>query len=70
MITLKRYIVKSWEGQYLTPRRSTGRMYENRSGWSDDPEDARIFQTLSAARTASNSVKGNKEVVEVAVILP
>lgn len=40
--------------KYLTPRRNVGRMYMDRSGWSDSIADAKIFQTRGAA---TNSAK-------------
>jgi len=52
-------IVRHWGGAgwcYLTPRRGTGRMYEARSSWTDDVEDAKIFQSKGAA---SNSARQN-----------
>lgn len=54
----KKCIVVSSDGKYLTPRRNTGEMYVSRSGWSDDIDDAKIFQTPGAA---SNSASYNNE---------
>lgn len=51
-------IVVSTDGKFLTPRRNNGKMYESRSGWSADIEEAKIFQTRNAA---GNSAKYNGE---------
>lgn len=54
----KKCIVVSSTGEFLTPRRNNGKMYESRSGWSKDIEDAKIFQTKNAAK---NSAEYNGE---------
>lgn len=51
--TRNRYVAINNFGQYLTPRRNTGKMYENRSGWSDNIDDAKIFSTSGAAKNSS-----------------
>ena len=51
----KKCIVVSFDGKYLTPRRNNGKMYESRSGWSDDIEDAKIFQTEGAAKNLAEA---------------
>ena len=56
----KKCIVVSSEGQYLTPRRNNGKLYESRSGWSSDIEDAKIFQTPAAAKNSA-SANGQKD---------
>ena len=48
------YIVKADNGKYLTPRRNTGVMYENRSTWSKDIGDAKIFNTKGAGTNSGN----------------
>lgn len=55
-----RFIVVDDSGdyrKYQTPRRNTGRMYEDRTSWSAFIADARIFQTKAAA---TNSAKQSK----------
>jgi hypothetical protein len=47
-------IARNGDGKYLTPRRNTGSQYEDRAGWSDFLEHAKIFQSRAAA---SNSAK-------------
>lgn len=44
-----KFVVENAKGQVLTPRRATGVMYESRAMWSDNGEDAKIFQTKAAA---------------------
>jgi hypothetical protein len=44
-----KFVVENAEGQVLTPRRATGKLYEARAMWSDNGEDAKIFQTKAAA---------------------
>ena len=39
---------------YLTPRRNNGIMYESRSGWSLDINDAKVFQSKGAATNSAN----------------
>lgn len=71
MDRLKRYVVRAYDETYLTPRRNTGRMYEARSGWSEDPEDAKVFQTKTAAiNSAKSTGEMVFEIVEVEVIIP
>lgn len=57
-------IVVKIKGQYLTPRRSTGRMYENRVQLSPYIDDAKVFNNLSAAKNSVNSNFKNPEGVE------
>lgn len=45
-------------GQYLTPRRNTGRQYEDRAGWSVDFADAKIFQSKAAASNSARQARG------------
>ena len=53
------YVVENGKGQVLTARRATGkRMYQSRAGWSDNGEDAKIFNTKGAA---TNSAKQTGE---------
>jgi hypothetical protein len=47
-------VVISDDNQYLTPRRYTGRGYQSRSGWSHDIEDAKIFNSKTAATNSAN----------------
>jgi hypothetical protein len=62
MSALTRYIAR-FRGEYLTPRRTTGKaIYRARSGWSDDFNDVRIFQTQAAARNAGNAAADSREV--------
>lgn len=49
-----KYIVESLDAGYLTPRRNNGVMYESRSSWSKDIDDAKIFQTKGAATNSAN----------------
>ncbi len=64
-----KFIAKSTNGLYLTPRRNTGAMYESRSGWSKDIEDAKIFQTKAAATNSGNQNGKHKfEVVPVQIV--
>lgn len=54
----QKFIAKHWTGKewvYLTPRRNTGRMYEDRSSWGSF-DDAKIFQSKAAA---TNSARQN-----------
>ena len=55
-----RFIVVDDSGdyrKYQTPRRNTGKMYEDRTAWSAFIADARIFQTKGAA---TNSAKQSR----------
>lgn len=38
---------------YLTPRRSTGYQYVDRTDWSPDLEDAKVFNNPSAAKRSA-----------------
>ena len=58
--TSKKCIVVSKDGKYLTPRRSNGNLYEARTGWSKDIEDAKVFQSSVAASNSANR-NGSKE---------
>ncbi len=51
----KKCIAVSSDGKYLTPRRNNGKLYESRSGWSADIEDAKIFQTPAAAKNSADA---------------
>lgn len=64
-------VLKTSEGiKFLTPRRSTGRQYESRSGWSLKFEDAKVFNTASAAKnSASASGEKDAKVVPIVTIL-
>jgi len=54
-------IVQSNGGDYLTPRRATGcGMYESRSGWSADINDAKVFNTKAAAANSANQCKDTR----------
>ena len=56
-----RYIVKIQEENvtyYLTGRRNIGSQYVNRSGWSADMDDAKVFQNKSAATTSGRANMG------------
>ena len=63
-------IVVSNDGKYLTPRRNNGKLYESRSGWSVDIEDAKIFQTNAAAKNSAE-YNGEKmyEIKQVNVVI-
>ena len=69
MIPLLRFIVVNREKEFLTPRRSTGVMYQNRSQWSKELKDARIFNSRSAAKNAISNYTKYKEILEVEVIV-
>jgi hypothetical protein len=65
-----KFIARTKSGKYLTPRRNTGNMYESRSGWSADIEDAKIFNTAAAAtNSARQSGKKDFEVVGVELVV-
>ena len=51
--TTARYIARS-AGRFLTNRKPTGRMYENRVQWSKSIDDAKVFQTSAAASNSAN----------------
>lgn len=51
---MSKCIVVSNDGKYLTPRRNNGKLYESRSGWSKDIDDAKIFQNRAAAKNSGN----------------
>ena len=67
----ERYVVNNSEGNFLTPRRNTGRRYECRSMWSPYFYDARIFMNESAANNAGRMKGKNKDfkVKKVVVLL-
>ena len=46
-------IVVDQHNLYLTPRRNNGNMYESRSGWSSDINDAKVFQSQGAAKNSA-----------------
>jgi len=70
MDKLKRYVVRAYDETYLTPRRKISG-YDYRSGWSEDPEDAKIFQTRAAAvNSAKSAGEMVFEIVEVEVVIP
>jgi len=52
------------DGKYLTARRNVGSMYVNRSGWSSDFSDAKIFASKTAA---VNSARQNRDEVNFKV---
>jgi hypothetical protein len=65
-------VAKHWTGAawvYLTPRRSTGRMYEDRSSWGSF-DDAKIFNTRAAATNSARQNLGHDgfEVVPVTIV--
>lgn len=64
------FVVKGEDGYFLTNRKSTGRMYVSRSGWSEKLDDAKIFSTKSAASNSANSNgEQDYEVLQVKVSL-
>lgn len=63
---MNKFIVQSDKGMFLTPRRATGKQYENRSGWSKNIEDAKIFQNKAAATNSANK-NGSTEYIVRAV---
>lgn len=70
---MTKFVVSKGHGvhqRFLTPRRATGRQYEDRSGWEFGIENAKVFQTKGAA---SNSAKRNGaegwELLPVAVVV-
>lgn len=55
---------------YLTPRRPTGKMYEDRTSWSKSLDDAKIFMQRGAAtNSARQSGADDFEVVPVSISL-
>ncbi len=48
-----RYVVHVPGRGYLTPRRATSRVYKDRATWTEDLDDARVFQNKSGAVTAA-----------------
>lgn len=48
------YIVESFDGHFLTNRKSTGSMYQSRSSWSKNFDDAKVFSTQGAATRSAN----------------
>ena len=46
------------DGKYLTPRRNTGALYNDRAGWSAYVDDAKIFQTKAAASNSARQAGG------------
>lgn len=50
---MAKFIVVNRDMHHLTPRRPTGRLYESRSAWSAEFEDAKIFQTKAAATNSA-----------------
>lgn len=62
------FIAVNEDGQFLTNRKSTGRMYESRSTWSDKLSEAKIFTTKGAATRSGNDNGGHYfEVKEVEI---
>lgn len=53
------------DGKFLTPRRATGHQYVSRTEWSDDIEDAKVFQTKGSATNSARSNLGNDGVFQV-----
>lgn len=49
-----RYVIQADDGSFLTPRRNTGTVYQSRAMWSRDLEQARVFNTKTAATTSAN----------------
>jgi hypothetical protein len=67
---MRKWVVRNAKGEFLTPRRATGKMYVNRVSWSENFNDAKIFSTISAASNSlSRSGVGIAEVVAVKVEL-
>lgn len=66
MLESVRYIVML-EGKFQTPRRATKVMYENRSGWSENIDDARVYQTKGVA--TSSALGGKVVPVNITVSL-
>jgi hypothetical protein len=68
-----KYIAKKVEkgvDMYLTPRRPTGRMYEDRVSWSKSIDDAKIFMQRGAAtNSARQSGADDFEVIPVRIVL-
>ena len=60
----KKCIVVSTDKKYLTPRRNNGKLYESRSGWSKDIEDAKIFQTPTAAKNSAEYNGGERYAIK------
>lgn len=64
------YIVESFDGHYLTNRKSTGSMYQSRSSWSKNLDDAKAFSTQGAAtRSANDNGEKGYWVVEARLVL-
>lgn len=66
-----RYIAKTnidGVDRYLTPRRPTGKMYEDRTGWSEILDDAKVFMNRGAA-TNSARASGSVDFVVLPVSL-
>ena len=51
--------------EFLTPRRNIGSMYTDRTGWSDDMKDAKVFQSKGAATNSARANLGNDGEFEV-----
>lgn len=50
-----RYVVRRNNGEWMYPRRATKVVYESRTAWGNDLEQARVFNTKSAATTAARA---------------
>ena len=65
-----RYIVTRGDPpEYLTARRPTGRLYENRAQWSEYMADAKVFQTKAAAVQANKAGETDYKVRGVVIML-
>ena len=63
------YIVEKEDGYFLTNRKPTGILYENRVSWSKDLKDAKIFNTKSAASNSANRTNENFIIKKVKIII-
>jgi hypothetical protein len=64
---IKRYVVSNCNGSFLTPPRSTNKMYEKEAYWASLNE-ARIFNNKNAAINSKKPTK-EYEILEVQLML-
>lgn len=63
------FIVKNFNNKFLTNRKATDIMYESRSGWSYELDDAKVFSTQGAAtRSGTDNGQCDFQVVQVELI--